>query len=70
MVVTMEIAPPKPVGPAHFPEHRMAGLSADFRRELQTLVKARKLYAGPVNSRIDAETTTALRSLAGDTRKP
>lgn len=44
--------------------------SADFRRDLQKLIKARKLYAGPVNSKIDADTAAALRTLAGDPRKP
>lgn len=39
--------------------------SADFRKEVQTLMKARKIYAGAATGRFDEPTTKALRTLAG-----
>lgn len=39
--------------------------SADFRKEVQTLMKTRKIYAGAATGRFDEPTTKALRTLAG-----
>lgn len=39
--------------------------SADFRKEVQTLMKARKIYAGTATGKFDEPTTKALRTLAG-----
>ena len=39
--------------------------SADFRKDVQTLMKTRKIYAGAATGRFDEPTTKALRTLAG-----
>ena len=39
--------------------------SSEFRREVQSLMKARKIYRGPVDGQFTDQTRAALRTVAG-----